>query len=181
MIKPALDPDLLAHFADAQQLVAVTRLAWALGYRQMDAYAPFALQELEPLLPQTASHPFFTVPRWALAGGLFGALLGLGMQVLPAFTYPLNIGGRPLIFVPSLMVVTFLMSVLFSAFTVVLAFFWSCRLPRLNHPVFSALGFERASDDRFLLCIHAADPQFDAQVTGNWLREQALQVSEVPR
>ncbi|MEB0040039.1 MULTISPECIES: DUF3341 domain-containing protein [unclassified Pseudomonas] len=169
--------DVLAQFADARQLVAATRLAWALGYRHMEAYAPFPLEELEPLLPQPASR----VPWTACAGAVFGALLGLGLQVLPALTYPLDIGGRPLIVVPSLMVVTFLMSVLFAAFAVVLSFFWGCRLPRLNHPIFAAEAFERAGDDRFFLCIYADDPQFEVLSTGNWLREQALQVSEVPR
>lgn len=173
--------DLLAQFADVQQLVAATRLAWALGYRQMEAYAPFALEELDQVLPPPLSRSFSRVPWSAFAGAAFGALLGLGMQILPALTYPLNIGGRPLIVVPSLMVVTFLMSVLFGAFAVVLAFFWGCRLPRLHHPIFAADEFDRACDDRFFLCMHASDPQFDAQVTGNWLREQALQVSEVPR
>jgi hypothetical protein len=169
--------DLLAQFANGQQLVATTRLAWALGYRKMDAYGPFALQALEPLLPQQASR----VPWSACAGAVVGALLGVGMQILPALTYPLNIGGRPLIVLPSLMVVTFLMSVLFAAFAAFLSLFWGCRLPRLHHPIFAADEFERASDDRFFLCIYADDGQFDAHTTGNWLREQALHVSEVPR
>lgn len=167
---------LLAQFVDAEQLVATTRLAWALGYRQMDAYAPFPLEELEPLLPQ----PAWRV-RWAAcAGGVFGALLGVGMQIWPALSYPLNIGGRPLILAPSLLVVTFLMSVLFAAFTVVLALWFGCRLPRLNHPIFAAEAFERASDDRFFLCLYFDDPQFDPQTTEVWLREQAFRVSEVP-
>jgi len=166
---------LLAQFTDARHLVATTRLAWALGYRRMEAYAPFPLEELEPLLPQSASR----VSWVACYGGLFGALLGIGLQILPALTYPLNIGGRPLIAIPSLMVVTFLLGVLFAAFAVVLALFWSSGLPRLNHPLFAASDFERACDDRFFLCIDADDPQFDAETTGAWLREQALSVSEV--
>ncbi|MDB5984169.1 MAG: hypothetical protein JWQ69_5184 [Pseudomonas sp.] len=167
---------LLAQFVNAEQLVATTRLAWALGYRQMDAYAPFPLEELDVLLPQ----PAWRVGWAASAGGLFGALLGVGMQIWPSLTYPLNIGGRPLILVASLLVVTFLMSVLFAAFAVVLALWIGCRLPRLNHPIFAAEDFERACDDRFFLCIYFDDPQFDLATTEVWLREQALRVSEVP-
>jgi Protein of unknown function (DUF3341) len=168
---------LLAQFVDADQLVATTRLAWALGYRHMDAYAPFALEELEPLLPQ----PAWRVAWTACAGGLFGALLGLGMQLWPALTYPLDIGGRPLILAPSLLVVTFLMSVLFAALAVVLALSFGSRLPRLHHPIFSAEEFERASDDGFFLCIYLDDPQFDPATTKVWLQGQASRVSEVPR
>ena len=167
---------LLAQCVNADQLVATTRLAWALGYRHMDAYAPFPLEELETLLPQ----PTWRVPWAACGGGVFGALLGLGMQVWPALTYPLNIGGRPLILVPALLVVTFLMSVLFAAFAVVLALSFGSRLPRLHHPIFAAEAFERASDDGFFLCIYADDPQFDPIATEVWLRGQASRVSEVP-
>lgn len=167
---------LLAQFVDGEQLVATTRLAWALGYRQMDAYAPFPLEELEVLLPQ----PAWRVGWAAVAGGVFGALLGIGLQIWPALTYPLNIGGRPLILASSLLVVSFLMSVLFAAFAVVLALWVGCRLPRLNHPIFAAEEFERASDDRFFLCIYVDDPQFAPATTEIWLREQALRVSEVP-
>jgi hypothetical protein len=35
------------------------------------------------------------------------------------------------------------------------------RLPRLYHPVFEAKAFERASRDRFVICIEATDPSFD--------------------
>ena len=39
----------------------------------------------------------------------------------------------------------------------------SCRLPRLYHPIFSAVEFERASVDRFVLCVEARDPSFEPQ------------------
>jgi hypothetical protein len=35
------------------------------------------------------------------------------------------------------------------------------RLPRLYHPIFEAKAFERASRDRFVICVKASDPRFD--------------------
>jgi hypothetical protein len=35
------------------------------------------------------------------------------------------------------------------------------RLPKLYHPIFEAQIFERASRDRFVICIEATDPSFD--------------------
>ena len=166
---------LIARFADGDNLNTVMRLAWTLGYRRMDAYAPFALERLEPWLPHVASRVSWS----AVGGALFGTLLAIGMQVWPALVYPLNIGGRPLIAVPSLMVVTFLLSVLFAAIATVLALLWNSRLPRLHHPVFEAPEFQRASDDGYFLCIDGSDPLFDRERTAAWLRELALDVSEV--
>ena len=38
----------------------------------------------------------------------------------------------------------------------------ACRLPLLYHPIFDADEFERASRDRFVLCVEARDPQLRA-------------------
>ena len=38
-------------------------------------------------------------------------------------------------------------------------------LPQFYHPVFETQGFERATDDRFLLVVEASDPKFDIEET----------------
>jgi hypothetical protein len=58
--------------------------------------------------------------------------------------------------------VTFELTVLTAAVVGVTALLWLCGLPRLDHPIFSATGFERASQDRFFLCVRTDDPRFDA-------------------
>ena len=40
----------------------------------------------------------------------------------------------------------------------------ACRLPRLYHPIFNSAWIERASRDRFVLCIEARDPQFEPRL-----------------
>ncbi|MNT49035.1 hypothetical protein D3C72_1858600 [compost metagenome] len=42
-------------------------------------------------------------------------------------------------------------------------------LPRPHHPVFDAPGFERATLDRFFLCIEAQDPLFEGDETRRFL------------
>ncbi len=53
-------------------------------------------------------------------------------------------------------------------------------LPRLHHPIFEVPGFERASRDRFFLCIEADDPRFNAgEISSFFASLDAVRVSEV--
>jgi hypothetical protein len=50
------------------------------------------------------------------------------------------------------------------------------------HPIMNAKNFERATSDRFFLCIEQADPQYDTDSTREFLEaleHQPLEVSEV--
>ncbi len=54
-------------------------------------------------------------------------------------------------------------------------------LPRFHHPVFSAEGFDRATDDRFFLCVEASDPKFESESTRKFLEGLGAEaVVEVP-
>ena len=46
-------------------------------------------------------------------------------------------------------------------------------LPRFHHPLVGIARFERASCDRFFLCIRASDPHFKAEATRRFLEDLA--------
>jgi len=54
------------------------------------------------------------------------------------------------------------------------------RLPRLYHPIFEAKAFERASRDRFVICVKASDPRFDvAELRDVFVELHAERIEEV--
>jgi hypothetical protein len=167
---------LMAEFENPEALIKATEKAYEAGYRSMEAYTPFPVEEVAE-----AMHFHKTgVPPLVLIGGLTGAVAGFGLQVAGNLDYPLNVGGRPLISWPAFIPITFEATILLAAFSAVLAIILLNGLPRPYHPVFNAPNFERASDDRFFLCIEAKDAKFDRQSTRAFLEGLGpQQVSEV--
>jgi hypothetical protein len=143
----------------------------------MDAYSPFAIEELNEALG--IHHTL--VPLLVLIGGLIGAMSGFGLAYwVSVIAYPLNIGGRPLNSWPAFIVPTFETTVLVAAGTAVLGMLALNGLPQLYHPVFNVPRFALATRDRFFLCIEAHDPEFDLDGTRRFLEGLgAREVSEV--
>jgi len=167
----------MAEFEHPEDVVAAARSAYAEGYRKMDAYTPFPIEELSEALGLRHT----LLPWVVLGGGATGALAGFFMQYyLSVVEYPLNIGGRPLNSWPSFIPVTFEMTILFAALSAVLGMIILNGLPRPYHPVFNVPRFALASRNRFFLCIESGDPKFDPERTRRFLLAlHPVEVSEV--
>ncbi len=168
---------LMAEFEKPDQLIHATEAAYSAGYRRMDAYTPFPIEEVSEAIHFHDD----LVRRIVLVAAISGIITALTLQVLgSAVDYPLNIGGRPLLSWPAFIPITFELTILFSGIAAVLSVIVLNGLPQPYHPVFNAPNFERASIDRFFLCIEANDPQFDLSATRKFLEElHPVQVSEV--
>jgi len=156
----------LAEFESAEALVDAARAARAAGYRNLDAFTPFPLPELNAVLRLRDNRVLWL----GLAGGLFGCALAFAMQVFTNVDYPINAGGRPLYAISAFAVIAFELTILFAALTPAIGMLALNGLPRLHHPVFAARRFGRATRDRFFLCVLADDPQFEPRETARWLR-----------
>ena len=168
---------LLAEFDTPTELVTAVRKARADGYRVMDAYSPFPIEELAEALHFHDRR----LPLIVLLGGVFGACAGYALEYwTSAIAYPINVGGRPLHSWPAFIPVTFETTVLCAAISAVLGMLALTGLPMPYHPVFNVPRFALASRDQFFLCIEAIDPQFDRVITRRFLeRLDPLSVSEV--
>jgi hypothetical protein len=168
---------LMAEFEEHDQLLAAARRAYAEGYRRMDGYSPFPIEGLAEAL----GHEYSAIPLFTLAGGIIGGLGGYFMEwIAMAHLYPLNVGGRPYNSWPNFIPITFELTVLIASVSAFLGVFILNRLPQPHHPVFNVPEFERASIDRFFLCIEAEDPKFALEETRKFLEGvKAQKVTEV--
>jgi hypothetical protein len=166
-----------AEFVSPEALLAAARAVGAAGYRRAEAYSPFAVEGVaEALRPGKNRVALIT-----LIAGMLGALSGFGMcWYANVLSYPLNIGGRPYNSWPAWIPITFELTVLFAALSAAIGMVVLNGLPRLEHPVFNIPGFERASVDRFFLCVEATDARFEADEVRALLQGQhPLAITEV--
>jgi len=169
---------LLAEFLTHEELLRAAEKAYEQGFRKMDGYAPFPVEGLAEALGKKTR-----LPLLVLIGGIIGGLSAYFMEWdANVISYPINIGGRPLNSWPAFIPITFELTVLGAALT---AFFFSLGLsglPRPHHPIFNVPEFERASQDRFFLCIEATDRVFHSDRTREFLQSlHPLAIAEVPK
>jgi hypothetical protein len=169
---------MLAEFDSPTALVAAARRTHDAGYRKIDAYSPFPVEELA----EAIGFHHDRVALVVLIGGLLGCLSGYLMQYwVAAVTYPVNIGGKPMNSWPSFIVVTFEMTILFAGLAAVLGMLALNGLPMPHHPVFNVPRFAFATKDRFFLIVFSSDPKYDPAATRRFLEGLGPRsISEVP-
>jgi len=169
---------LLVEFETPEQVVDAARKVRAEGYTAVEGYTPYPVEELFEAL----DHKRTILPVIIFLGGLFGFLGGYGLEYWASVLYyPMNIGGRPFHSWPAFVPPAFETTILLGSLTAAGAMLLANGLPRPHHPLFGVPAFDRATDDRFFLCIESTDPKFDRDATFNFLRSlNPHEVLEVP-
>jgi hypothetical protein len=136
------------------------------GYRKFDAYTPFPVHGLEIAMGLKPSRLPWIVLACAITGFSSALLMMIYMNV---WDYPLVIGGKPFMTLPSYVPIAFELTILFSAFG---AFFgqWGLNLlPKYFDPVMQHPSFDRVTDDRFFISVSSTDPNYDVVKTRSLL------------
>lgn len=169
----------MAEFEDPNDVIAAARRAYEEGYRRMNAYSPYPIEELSEAI---GFHKTI-LPLIVLIGGIVGGIGGYLLQYyVHVIDYPLNIGGKPLHSWPAFIPITFECTVLVAAFSAVLGMLALNKLPQPYHPVFNNPRFALATSDRFFLVIEANDPKFDREEVANFLQStNPYEVTDVER
>lgn len=151
---------IMGEFQSPEALIAGAQVFRDAGLTHVDGYSPFPIDGLiEAMGKKHTKLPFLV-----LMGGITGLCTGLGLQIwTTAIDYPINIGARPLVSVPSFIPVSYELTILLAALTSAFAMIALNGLPRPYHPVFNVERFAKAgSVDGFFLCVESTDPKFDA-------------------
>ena len=167
----------MAEFENPSDLVAAARHVYSIGYRRINGYSPYPIEELSDAIGFTHT----SLPLIVFIGGLLGGLGGFFMQYwMEVINYPLNVGGKPYNSWPAFIPITFECTVLCAAFSAVLGMLILNKLPQPYHPVFNVPNFALATRDRFFLAVEANDPKFDHGTVVALLKSlNAVEVNDV--
>lgn len=144
-----------AYFNDETDLKSAVKKLKDKNAPIRDVFTPFPVHGLDQLLGYRRSH----IPKVGFWGGLIGALAGFGFQAW-VFTkaWPLNIGGKPYLSIPSFIPVTFECTVLFAAFAMVFAFLFRSNL---GLGAKNKIYDEQVTNDRFLIILDADKTEYE--------------------
>ena len=170
---------LLAEFDTPGDLVRAARQARQDGWRRMDCYTPYPVEEAAEAIGFHRNK----VPLLTLIGGtdgrsgdvLAGGLdFGAGLSVEYRRTSDCTRGRR-------FIVPAYEWTILWAGLSAAFGMLALNGLPALYHPLFNAPNFrDGASTDKFFLCLEALDPKFDLLETKTYLASfQPVSVVEV--
>jgi len=169
---------MMAEFDSATSLVEAARKTHEAGYRKIDAYSPFPVEELAEAIGFHTNRVALVTLIGAIIGGLTGYLMQYWIAVID---YPVNVAGRPEHSWPSFIVVTFEMTILFGGISAVFGMLALNGLPMPYHPVFNVPRFAMATKDRFFLIIFSSDPKYSPAGVRQFLEGLGPRsISEVP-
>ena len=169
---------IMAEFDTATELVDAANKMREAGYTKTDAFSPFPLHEIDEALGIKRS----ILPVLVFCGGILGCISGFSLAIFIHYIdYPLNIGGRPYISIPSFVPPAFELTILLAGFTAVFGMLFLNGLPRPYHPVFNVPRFALATREKFFLIIESKDPKFEYDDARNFMESLGPQeVFDVP-
>jgi Protein of unknown function (DUF3341) len=169
---------LIAEFDTPTDLVHAARAAYSAGYRRMDCYTPYPLEEAAEAIGFHRDE----VSLVCLIGGLLGLVAMFGLETwISVWAFPLNIAGRPYYSWPAFVIPAYEWTILWSGLSAAFGMLALCGLPKPYHPVFNAPNFRNgATTDKFFLCLESTDPKFEPGESRSFLEAQSpLSVVEV--
>jgi len=152
---------LMAEFNTPKELVLAAKAAHDAGYRRMDCYSPYPVEEAAEAMGFD-EHEEMAVSKVCLLGGILGGLAMFTLETwISVWAYPLNIAGRGKFAWVAFIIPAYEWTILWAGLSAGFGMLALNRLPAPYHPVFNAPNFRNgATTDKFFLCLEADDPHF---------------------
>ncbi len=165
---------LLAEFDTTTEIVEAAEKVRDAGYTKTDAFSPFPIHEMDEALGIKRT----ILPYLVFGGGVAGLVLGMALQIgTHVFEYPIIVGGRPHLSLPSFIPPAYELTILLASFTAVFGMLFLNGLPKPYHPVFNVPRFNLVTREKFFLLIESEDPKFDYEETKEFM--ESLNPQEV--
>ncbi|MCC9138297.1 DUF3341 domain-containing protein [Pontibacter silvestris] len=163
----------LGIYDDEDVLLTAIENVRAAGTKIYEVFTPYPIHGIDDVLGIKRSR----LPIVAFMCGLFGTCFALWMQIyMLGFDWPMIIGGKPHLAIPSFIPVTFELTVLCAAFGMVITFFIVTNLkPTLKVRMLD----KRSTDDKFVMAIEVKEGTTDLAALSKLLRSNgAIEVNE---
>lgn len=160
----------VGYYFSTHAILDATRKTRDRGFQKFDTFTPFPVHGMEEAMGMKRT----TLPYVSFAAGVAGLSAAIGLQVWThAFSWPMNIGGKPLLAIPAYVPIFFELTVLFCGVTTAVVMFTRyLNLPCHSKPIFHP----KITDDRFALAIEV-DSEGEVEPVKKFLRE--IHASEI--
>src|SRR5690349_22471680 len=157
---------LLVEFADGRALLEAARSLRQKGLCVVDAFTPVPVEGLAELIGVRSTR----IRVVMFAGGIgVAALLYATEWYTAVINYPVNSGGRPLNSWIPFLLPPFATGIFAAAVAGLIWLFVTTGLPRLHHPLFALDGFEKVTQDRFVLLLDRPQAAKEEEEARSWL------------
>lgn len=114
-------------FEDREQFLEALRRLVREGVpvERIRVITPFGVPEVEEILPGKRSKVRF----FALVGAASGTVTGFAFTILTSLSWPLIVGGKPIVSIPPFLIIAFALTILFGALSTFAGFLLLSRLP----------------------------------------------------
>lgn len=134
-------------FEHPEEFLVQLRQLRAAGHdwRSLEVRLPYHLEEVEEIL----GVPQSPLRRFAVAGAGSGFLAGLALTIYAATSWPLIVGGKPVVSWPPFLLIAYILTILFGSLAVFTGYLLLARLPG-TRPARAEDMFE----NRFVIVVH---------------------------
>lgn len=163
----------VGYYFTTEEILAAARKVRERGFEKFDTFTPFAVHGMEEAMGIKRS----CLPYISFLAGCAGFSVAAGLQIWThKYSWPMNIGGKPLLALPAYIPIFFELTVLLCGVTTAAAMFTLfLRLPNFNKPIFHP----GITNDRFAVAIEV-NTEAETEPVKRFLKEiQAQDIHHV--